>query len=265
LSNQLLFYSQAVPVNSHKHKDLYIKAGNTYDFAAKVNSVPLTTVEFRPACQEYAVVFAGQGEAVIPVAVLGAEIDRNYFVDAQGAWDARYIPAFVRRYPFVFSSSEDGKNFALCIDEDFVGCNTEGRGERLFDAEGNRTQYLETVLSFVQEYQVQFQRASAFCKRLNELDLLEPMQATFTPPGGERQNLTGFLAVNRNRLKALEDDVLLAMARGDELELIYLHLQSLQNFGRMLNRVGAKAGQPAAAEGETSAAPIEGVESEALH
>jgi hypothetical protein len=257
LATQLLFYTNAVPVNKERHADLSVKSGKDFGFARLVNSVPLLTVEFLRAAPEYAVVFAGDGENIIPVAILGAEAERNAFVNDDGSWDGKYVPAYVRRYPFVFASSDDGKNFTLCLDDGFDGCNTEGKGERLFDAEGNRTQYLETVLNFLKEYQAQFQRTRAFCSRLKELDLLEPMQATFTLPSGQRRNLTGFMAVNRAKLKALEEEQLARMAKSDELELIYLHLHSMQNFARMLERIGAsgEAGEATAAKAEGDGAP----------
>ena len=77
MSTQLLFYSNAVPVSSTTHADLYIKTGGDYGFARSVNSVPLTAVEFRRATPEYAVVFAGEGDAIIPVAILGARADHR--------------------------------------------------------------------------------------------------------------------------------------------------------------------------------------------
>jgi hypothetical protein len=265
LATQLLFYAHAVPVNKDKHADLSVKSGKDFAFARLVNSVPLLTVEFLRAAPEYAVVFAGDGENIIPVAILGAEAERNAFVNEDGSWDGKYVPAYVRRYPFVFASSDDGKNFTLCLDDSFEGCNTEGKGERLFDSEGNRTQYLETVLNFLKEYQAQFQRTRAFCARLKELDLLEPMQATFTKPNGEKRNLTGFMAVNRGKLKALADEELLRMAKSDELELLYLHLHSMQNFSNMLQRIGASAESEAAAVGDTLSEETEGDGAPALH
>ena len=187
MTTQLMFYDSAVPVSSKRHVGLSVKAGEQYDFARKVSSVPLTAAEMRPAAAEYVVVFAGQGETVMPVVILGVEANQNLYVKDDGGWDSTYVPAFVRRYPFVFAASQDGKSFTLCIDEAFSGCNREGRGEQLFDIEGVRTQYLETVLNFVKGYQVQHQRTQALCKRLVELGLLEPVQARFTLPGGVRR------------------------------------------------------------------------------
>lgn len=265
MATQLLFYANAVPVTNRKHGDLSVKSGRDFAFARLVNSVPLTAVEFRRASPEYAVVFAGEGDAIIPVAILGAEAEQNAFVKEDGTWDGKYVPAYVRRYPFVFASSDDGKSFTLCIDDGFSGCNTEGRGERLFDADGERTQYLETVLNFLKEYQAQFQRTRAFCGRLKELDLLEPMQASFSLPDGQQKNLTGFMAVNRTKLKELDDEVLAKMAKSDELELIYLHLHSMQNFSGMLQRIGAKSETEATAEGDVPAQETEGDGAPPIH
>lgn len=244
MSVQLLFYNQAVPVNSDRHRDLFVKTGNTYAFAAHVNAVPLMAVEFRAAALEYPIVFAGDGDVLLPVAVLGTVRDRNDFISADGHWLGRYVPAYVRRYPFVFASGDDGKTFTLCIDEGFAGCNREGRGERLFDADGERTQYLNGVLGFVSEYQGQFLRTRAIAERLRTLNLLEPMTAQFRLPAGGTGSLTGFQGVNRERLKALAPEQLAELARSDELELIYLHLASLHCFGALAERAGAAPEAP---------------------
>lgn len=265
MPTQLMFYLNAVPVSSQTHGDISVKSGEDFAFARSVNSVPLTAVEFRRASLEYAVVFAGEGDTIMPAAILGVEADNNVFVKEDGTWDGKFVPAFVRRYPFVFSSSDDGKTFTLCIDDSFSGCNREGRGERLFDADGERTQYLQTVLNFVNEYQAQFKRTRVFCTHLKELNLLEPMQAQFTLPGGQQKSLAGFMAVNRTKLKELDDEVLAKMAKNDELELIYLHLQSMQNFSAMLQRIGAKPEGEAAAEGDARSEEMEGDEASPVH
>jgi hypothetical protein len=248
MTTQLLIYERAVPVTQQRHGDWSIKTGTDYTFARHVNSVPLMATEFQSAAAEYAIVFAGTEEAVMPAVILGFRDRQNLFLTDTGGWQPKYVPAFVRRYPFVFSSSDDGARFTLCIDEEFAGCNQEGRGERLFDSQGERTQYLESMLGFLQAFQVQFQRTQAFCGKLKQLDLLEPMHAQFTPSTGQPIALTGFMAVNRDRLKGLSGERLAELARTDELELVYTHLQSMRNFSPMAERAAkadAAAGEAA--------------------
>ncbi|RWD68087.1 MAG: multidrug transporter [Mesorhizobium sp.] len=252
MTTQLLFYQNATPVSAERHKDLAVKAGVSYRFASSVNSVPLTAVEFAQAAAEYPIVFAGADDSVMPVVVLGAQQTENLFINDEGAWQGKYIPAFVRRYPFVFSTDKSGKTFILHIDESFEGCNREGRGERLFDNDGQQTQYLKSVLNFLQDYQGRFQRTKEYCDRLKALDLLQPMQAQFNLNSGERRSLSGFMTVNREKLKVLPDADLLAMFRNDELECTYLHLHSLRHFGDMIERIATRGAAP-----EIAAEPIE--------
>ena len=244
MTTQLLIYGNVKPITKSEHGDLHIKTGSDYEFAKDVNSVPLMAVEFRQAASEYPIVFAGNDKDVMPAVILGSRNDENLYYNGENGWDAKYIPAFIRRYPFVFSSSDSGDNFTLCIDEEFTGCNREGKGERLFDADGEQTQYLNNVLEFLKEFQAHFRRSQVFCAKLVELDLLEPMGAQFNQDG-ERRSLTGFLAVNREKLKALPGEELAELARTDGLELLYLHLNSLSNFNSMLER-GTKSTDEAA-------------------
>lgn len=236
MTKQLLIYEQVVPLSRQPHGDWSVKLGTDYKFAQQVNSVPLMAVEFENAAAEYPIVFTEAGEDVLPSIILGLEQD-NLFLTEAGGWSAKYIPAFIRRYPFVFSKNDDADRFTLCIDEEFEGFNQEGRGERLFDSQGEQTQYLKSVLTFLQEYQRHFQITQAFCQKIKELDLLEPMQAQFKRPTGEQRSLTGFSAISRERLKKLSGDQLVDLMQTGQLDLLYWHLQSMQNFSLMSERV----------------------------
>jgi hypothetical protein len=247
MATQLLIYERALPVSSARHGKWSVEVGNDYSFSKTVNSVPLLAVEFPNATGEYPIVFAGSGDTVMPAAILGLRGQENLFL-RDNQWKANYIPAFVRRYPFVFSSNADNSQFTLCIDEAFHGFNQDGKGARLFTDEGKPSAYVENVLKFLQEYQAQFLRTQAFCKKLKALNLLDPMQAEVTLPAGARTALTGFQAINRQRLKELPGDKLAELAKTDELELIYLHLSSLRNFNTLKDRLAAlESKQPAAA------------------
>jgi SapC protein len=237
LATQLLIYETATPVSHARHGDWSVEVGTDYSFSRGVNSVPLMAVEVLGAAAEYAVVFGGTGDVVMPAVILGLRGEENLYLTEQGGWQAKYIPAFLRRYPFVFSSPDEGKTFTLCIDEGFPGFNKKGRGERLFTAERKPTPYVENVLKFLQQYQVEFRRTQAFCKKLKELNLLEPMRAQINLESGERMFLTGFSAVDRARLKTLSADALASLVKSDELELIYAHLSSMRNFQGMRDRL----------------------------
>lgn len=263
MAAQQLIYETAVPVSKTRHAQWSVEIGNDFAFSRKVNSVPLMAVEFPGAAAEYAIVFAGNEEAVMPAVILGMREQENLYLGPLGGWQAKYIPAFLRRYPFVFSSNDGGKNFVLCIDEGFPGFNQEGRGEKLFNGEGTPSPFVDNVLKFLQSYQVEFRRTQNFCKKLQELNLLEPMRAQVTLDSGERMALTGFMAVSRARLKTLPGEKLAEMARNDELELVYAHLHSMRNFVAMRERFIAPAAKlPEAAMSSAADAEVKGRKSE---
>lgn len=251
MTTQQLIYESAVPVSNARHGGCFVEVGSDYAFSKHVNSMPLMAVEFPPAAVEYSIIFAGTEEAVMPAVILGLRAKENLFVSEGKGWSAKYVPAFARRYPFIFSSSEDGKTFTLCIDEAFKGFNRDKRRSALFDTEGKPSAYTQNVLQFLQEYQTQFVRTQEFCRKLKQHNLLDPMQAQITTNAGDKLSLSGFQVVNRDRLKALAPDVLAELAKTDELELVYLHLQSMRNFGTMIERLsstGAAAKESPAAE-----------------
>ena len=250
MSKQLLIYKSAVPISAARHKNYAVEPSGGFNFTAGINAVPLAAIEFLAAAAEYAIVFTMAGEEVTPAVVLGIKGDENLYLDGAGNWRAKYIPAFIRRYPFVFSASPDNKTLTLCIDEAYPGLNQDGRGQKFFTDDGKATPYVENVLKFLQEFQTQYERTRVFCKRIKELNLLEPMQAQLTTPSGAKTTLSGFYAVSRAKLRALQGEALETMAKTDELELLYLHLYSMRNFEEVKDRFIASGGvekAPAAA------------------
>jgi hypothetical protein len=236
---KLLIYDDVTPVTRKAHGKLSLKKGKTYEFARETNAVPVVLSEFPAASGDYAIVFTEASEGIVPAVILGVRDRENAYVGKDGNWDAAYVPAFIRRYPFVFATDDKAETFTLMIDPGYSGFNQDGKGERLFDAEGEQTAFLTNTLNFLREYQAQFTRTRAFGNRLGELGLLEPVEARVPLPKDPERRLTGFKIVSRDKLKALPGDVLAQMMKTDELELIYLHLFSLRNLSRLHEKMAA--------------------------
>jgi hypothetical protein len=81
------------------------------------------------------------------------------------------------------------------------------------------------------------------------------MRAQISLESGERISLTGFMVVDRTKLKALPADKLAEMAKSDELELIYSHLHSVRHFAGMRERLAAAAPVPASEQVSVADAP----------
>jgi hypothetical protein len=66
---------------------------------------------------------------------------------------------------------------------------------------------------------------------------------------------TGFRAIDRDKLTALPGDKLSELAKSGELELIYLHLQSMRNIGEMLKHATGKADDGGSQDADSDLSP----------
>lgn len=239
----LQIYQKPAAIRQDVHFDVCVQRQPDFSFARESNLAPVLFGEFEPACLQFPIVFTGETEATLPVALLGLRENENVFVDAAGQWTGGYIPGFFRRYPFVFSTDSDD-TLTLCVDEGHTGVNRDGRGERLFDSEGNRTLYLQEVLKFATAYQENYRLTRVLCDRLRSLDLLEPATARISAPDGQSRALTGFSIISRQRLAALSDAEVSAMYRDGSMEACFLHLASLRNMDRLSAAFGTESLAP---------------------
>ena len=238
-SVQPLFYKKIVPLNKEQHKSLYIEPSESFAFSRDTNSIYIAAVEFPRVVAEYPIVFGKDNEGtVFPVVLLGLKTNQNLYVDDEGKWEANYIPAYARRYPFILAHPDQSNNqFTVCIDEGYPGFNTAKEGQSLFDDKGKESPMLKQAVDFLRDYQTQVVLTTVFCKTLMTLDLLEPMQANIKMQSGENYSIGGFFCVNRGKLKELPPEKLADLVKSDQMELIYAHLLSLNNVSRLMEKI----------------------------
>ena len=228
-----MYYEKPVLLDREKHRKLRVKPSSSFAFARKANSLYLAGVEFNEACKEYAIVFTrGAHQKIVPVAMLGLRSRENLFVDADEHWSAGYVPAFVRRYPFVLAELS-GESLGMCIDEAYGGFDNK-EGEALFDSKGADTPFLKNAVEFLTRYQQEFLRTEAFCRRLEQAGLLTEMNAKAELVDGRSFAVNGLLVVDEKKLMALPDAVALSLFRAGELHLISMHLASLSNMQKLV-------------------------------
>ncbi len=235
----VLFYEKPVAVNRDLHRLARVGSVPDFNFAAKINCVALTLVEFTEACKEYPIVFAAIGEQHVPVALLGLRDAENLFVDATGKWDARYVPASVRRYPFVLAENA-GQGWVVCIDEASSAFNAAD-GQPLFDRDGKNTPLLDGALNFLGAFQNEFARTNEFVKTLAQHQLLTEMAAKFDLTDGRSFVVKGLHVIDEKKLQALDGAALQSLVKSADAAWIYAHLISMSNLRRLIDRM---AGRP---------------------
>lgn len=241
----MLFYSRAVPLNREQHRDLRVlQRPNPFGFSAQTNSVLLAAVEIPMAQQNYPIVFIGKEGGPFTLGVLvGLRDEENLFVSADGAWTAgAYVPAFVRRYPFVLAEAGENDPLTVYVDEAYDGISMT-EGVPIFDDEGKESDYLKGVIDFLRNFHGEMKRTAQFASRLSELGLLES-KVISVEREAVQQTLQGVWVVSEEKLRALSDEVVLELFRSGYLGWIYIHLASLANISRLAERLGERVGAP---------------------
>lgn len=239
-----MFYKNPVPLEPARHAKAGLKREVEYRFAANTNAVPLTASEMPHAARTYPIVFSINAP-IVPFAVVGLRDGENLFVNPEGVWrDDSYIPAYVRRYPFIFSEVPESQRLVLCIDEGASNFDASSN-EPLF-TDGKPSEALQRALQFNETFQAHYMDTRRFGEWLDQNNMLEDRMARADLGGGQTFTLRGFKLLNPERLRALDDAQVLELHKKGWLPLLHFHLQSLQNWGLLghLTRLRG-AGKPA--------------------
>jgi SapC len=231
-----LFFSNPVPVSAERHARSGVRANLATSFARATNSIPVSVAEFVEAAKHYPIAFSSETPAV-PLVVVGLE-NGNYFVDETGAWkDKAYVPAYVRKYPFLFAETPGSDQWTLCIDENAPQFVARGEGDevtRLYK-NGEPSDFTRSALAFCAAIQEQYVISRRFCETLHSLDLLAPQRSDARLASGREVSLGGFQLIDQDRFQKLPDDKIVELHKQGLTALIHACLFSLTNWQKLVD------------------------------
>ena len=245
-------YREPVLLDRQQHRGKRLRRNTVTAPVARLHACFLAVSEFPEASKDFVIGFvdasapdAAGPKEVSPIALLGLREDENLYVvadaEANGAgsrWDARYLPAFIRRYPFAYGRGDDGQP-AVLIDAACEGLN-DIEGELLVQDDGEPTPFLQQMIQFLDAFEEEVQRTRLLCQRIVELDLLKPVQIDVSLPGGQTLNAGGVQVIDEAKLKALPEAVAVELLRNGALGLLHAHLISTTNVQRLTERLGER-------------------------
>lgn len=238
-----LFYQSLTPLSSQAHLGHKIRQRTTFPEAARTHAVPLTVDEFASAQKHFPIVF-GSGEGSAPLALFGLSEGQNHFVDAEGNWRQDvYIPAYIRRYPFLLAKlSETSEELTLCFD-DKSGIVEAGDfdGLALFDGE-QPSEQTKSVLTFCEQFETAVQRTRVFMDEMAKLDVIIDGEVALQQDGmAEPAIYRGFRMVSEEKLRELRGDQIRKIVQNGMLGLVYAHLFSLGSVRELFAKQVAAA------------------------
>ena len=232
----LEFYKKLRPLHLEQHADLGLRQPIDYSFAANVTAVPIVLGEFIAAAKDYPIVF-GPGEIPVPMVMLGLRKNENMFVGKDGSWQpGTYIPAFIRRYPFMLVDADKVQRQILFVDED---SNNLVRGGGLpLVVDGHPSELAKNIIKFCQSFNADLAGTRDFCKAAKDLDLIETRNITVTMPENRKLVMQDLIVIDPRKFEALPDNVFLEWRKRKWLFGAYCHFQSGVNWQRLAERIG---------------------------
>lgn len=224
-----LFYKDLVPLNTNEHSAWKARGLETAEFLQTEHAVPLTVDEFAQAQRFYPIIFS-VGEKPMPLALMGMNQGVNTYMGEDGKMRKPvYVPAYVRRYPFLLARLRpDSEELSLCFDPTSGALGEFDDGAPLFD-NGQPTETTRNILKFCEEFEQSVQRTGAFIDELIKADLLMDGEVAIQQTGVEKPYIyKGFKMVNEEKLRDLRGDELRKMNQNGMLPLLHAHLFSLQ-------------------------------------
>ena len=236
LQGQMFLFEKPELVNKEQHGDLGVsQPSKRFAFCANIRAVPITVSEVPAAMKDYPIVFASPDQ-MMPIAVTGLVDDVNLFVDEDGNWEAnRYVPGYIRRYPFGVANETGSDRFAIVIDTAFEGVK-KGGDSPLFN-NGEASEMIQQAIEFCKTYEEDRHRTNEFSRLVKELDIAKGQSAQFTPQGAtEPQTFAQYLGIDEEAIKALPAEKLVELRDNGVLPLVYAMIISMGNWRTLLQR-----------------------------
>ena len=221
-------FENAIALDSKAHAKHRLKRSKTFAFARNVLGAPLAASEVVQVSREYPIFFPTSGR-FLPVAQMGYRKDGNLYVDKDNQWTARYVPAHLRRFPFVLGEKKEAGEYLIMVARDRISTNADG--ELLF--EGGSIPAggaVDRARTFLTNFHNELAKTEALLKPLQDADILVPK--VYKVEEGEKLlgTVKDLQVVDAEKLAALDDATLAAWVRNGLMSIIIAHLHSLDNW-----------------------------------
>jgi hypothetical protein len=242
-----VFYNRIEPINLDQHGKMKVRGMTSIPQMGQAHAVPVTVDEFSLVQRSFPIVFSVGGTPV-PIALMGLNEGVNVFLDQDGRPVDQnvYIPAYLRRYPFLLARLRpDSDELSLCFDPTSGAVGDFEEGEPLFDGD-QPSASTKAILEFCEQFEAAGLRTNAFIEELVKTDLLMDGEVAIQPEGFEQPFIyRGFRMVDEEKLRNLRGDELRKMNQNGMLPLLFAHLFSLAQMRDVFARQMQQGKAPA--------------------
>jgi len=224
-------------LNKEKHQQLRIRTGYGAALGDAIMYVISYPMEFRDIQSSYPILFTKDPTTggFFAAAFLGFEVDQNLFL-RNGGWDAAYVPAMLRRQPFLIGvGNSDNETPVVSLDIDHPRVSHD-EGDALFDATGAPTEFLRRKIELLERVHRGLQHSKGFIDTLLAHQLLEQITVDITFDDSSIKSLQGFYGIAEERLYELKGPVLESLNQAGYLQAIFMVIASMSRMRDLIER-----------------------------
>lgn len=227
-----LFFSQPEIITLEQHANGRFRRNTPSAQMQSARFIPLILADIPEAAKRYPIVLT-QDATPMPAAMVGLE-RKNYFIDGDGRWTPRcYVPAYVRKYPFVFARAEPD-DLVLCIDSPALVASPEDDGLPIYQ-DGTASPYTLEALAFCKAYQDQYERTVEFGAALQRQRLLSAHESKIELNNHRRIQIETFQMIDVEALNRMPEATLADWQKNGYLALIHYIQQSVTNWQTLVD------------------------------
>jgi len=224
-----------VLLNNVDHHDLRVIERSGADADDQVSQVLVFPTEFENVQREYPIVIRTDAEGALrPVALMGLSRGENLFLDRQGHWQARYVPALLQRGPFSIAAPDSPEGEPMIrIDLDHPRVS-RSKGVPIFLPQGGNSPYLQRMTGVLQSIYVGHHLLDPMIAAFEKAGLLRPVNFEMRVAETEVYAISDVQLIDRERLAALSSHDLGELHRGGFLQAAFMAAASLGNLDRLV-------------------------------
>ena len=223
-----------VPVTREAHAQMRLRPLTSFSFAKTAPVIRIVASELTQIAANFPIVFLDENGSPAPYALMGLSQTENQFVTDEGQWMAQYVPAMLRRFPFLPGRAANGAGdvATVLVEDSWLSAD---EGELLFGPdEGAPNGPLARAIQLLSMIEVEAAQLGALSKLLAAQGLIEPMEFQMTlTDGGIPTKLEGLSGVNETKLRELPDAAFLELRKTGALNLAYASMISLGQLPRL--------------------------------
>ena len=247
-------YQNVMPLSQETHANKRFRPLSDYHFARNQVVIPIAANELTRVAGRVPIgLIESEQEGLRPMALLGVDGSTNLLVGPDGRWLQDYVPAAIRRYPFILARREgqEGEEAQSLVGIDQAAdALSDTEGEPLFTDAGEPGERLAGIMELLRQLDLGVRAMGAAAENLRAAGVVED----WTPAievGGKRQRLAGLKRVSEEALNGLDDQAFAGLRQGGALGLAYAQMLSMAQLPRLVRLAEARhnAAERAAKQG----------------